>query len=115
MAAPRGGVAMCCFALAVLSTTALAQTAPAVSTLRGTVAGPDVLASTDEANYRKAFAAATTNQKAVLEEVLPSISDGILKPHVERARLISSATAPDLPAMAAWLERWGDVAGAGAV
>jgi soluble lytic murein transglycosylase-like protein len=98
-----------------MSTSALAQTAPAVSALRGTVAGPDVLNSTDEANYRKAFAAATANQKAVLEEVLPSISDGILKPHVERARLISSATTPDLPAMAAWLDRWGDVAGAGAV
>ena len=108
-------VAMGCFVLAVLSTAALAQTAPAVSTLRGTVAGPDVLTSTDEANYRRAFAAATANQMTILEELLPSISDGTLKPHVERARLISSATAPDLPAMAAWLERWGDVAGAGAV
>ncbi len=108
-------VALGCFTFAIMSTAALAQTAQPVSALRGTVAGPDVLTSTDEANYRKAFAAAAANQKAVLEELLPSISDGTLKPHVERARLISSATAPDLPAMAAWLERWGDVAGAGAV
>lgn len=108
-------MAVGCFAITGMSTLALAQTAPAVSGLRGTVAGPDVLNSTDEANYRKAFAAASANQKAVLDEVLSSISDGTLKPHVERARLISSATTPDLPAMAAWLDRWGDVAGAGAV
>ena len=108
-------VAIGCFALTGMSTEALAQTAPPVSTLRGTVAGPDVLTNTDKANYRKAFAAADANLKAILEDLLPSISDGTLKPHVERTRLISSATTPDLPAMAAWLERWGDVAGAGAV
>lgn len=108
-------LAMGCFALAGASTTALAQTTSTVPALRGTVAGPDVLTSSDEANYRKAFTAAATNQKGVLEDLLPTISDGTLKPHVERARLIATATPPDLPAMAAWLERWGDVAGAGAV
>ena len=108
-------LALSCIAFAGLSTTSWAQSAATVPTLRGTVAGPDVLTSTDEANYRKAFAAAAINQKAALEDLLPSISDGTLKPHVERVRLIASATAPDLPAMAAWLERWGDVAGAGSV
>ena len=62
-------MAIGCFAITGMSTLALAQTAPAVSGLRGTVAGPDVLNSTDEANYRKAFAAASANQKAVLDEV----------------------------------------------
>jgi soluble lytic murein transglycosylase len=100
---------------ASISTTVAAQTTPPAPALRGTHAGLDVLTSIDEANYRKAFAAAATNQKAVLEDVLPTISDGTLKPHVERARLTSTANPPDLPAMAAWLERWGDVAGAGAV
>ena len=108
-------LAMGCVALAACSTTALAQTTSPAPALRGTVAGPDVLTINDEANYRKAFAAAASNQKAVLEDVLPTISDGTLKPHVERARLISPSTPPDLPGMAAWLERWGDVAGAGAV
>ncbi|WP_085338971.1 lytic transglycosylase domain-containing protein [Aquidulcibacter paucihalophilus] len=104
-----------CLGFACLSTAAFAQTTAPPVALRGTVAGPDILSSSDEANYRKAFAAATAHQKAVLEAVLPSISDGTLKPHVERARLISPAAPPDLPAMAAWLERWGDVAGASAV
>jgi soluble lytic murein transglycosylase-like protein len=108
-------LAMGCVVLAASSTTALAQTTSPGAALRGTVAGPDVLTSNDEANYRKAFAAAATNQKTVLEDVLPTISDGTLKPHVERARLISPSTPPDLPGMAAWLDRWGDVAGAGAV
>lgn len=108
-------LAVGCLVLAASPTTALAQTTSPSATLRGTVAGPDVLTSNDEANYRKAFAAAATNQKAVLENVLPTISDSTLKPHVERARLISPSTPPDLPGMAAWLERWGDVAGAGAV
>jgi soluble lytic murein transglycosylase len=108
-------LAVSCVMLAGFSSAAVAQTATPASVLRGTVAGPDVLTSMDEANYRKAFAAAATNQIAVLEDLLPSISDGTLKPHVERARLISSATPPDLPGMAAWLERWGDVAGANAV
>ncbi len=71
-------MALGCFTLAIMSTAALAQAAPPVSALRGTVAGPDVLTSTDEANYRKAFAAAAANQKAVLDELLPSISDGTL-------------------------------------
>lgn len=108
-------LAMGCVVLAASSTTALAQTTSPGAVLRGTVAGPDVLTSNDEASYRKAFAAAATNQKTVLEDVLPTISDGTLKPHVERARLISPSTPPDLPGMAAWLDRWGDVAGAGAV
>ncbi|GBF57492.1 soluble lytic murein transglycosylase [Candidatus Phycosocius bacilliformis] len=93
---------------------------PAIATqsavgLRGVQSGGDLLSASDEANYRRAFAAASANQRAVLEEVLPAISDGTLKPHVERTRLLSTATAPDLRAMAAWLERWGDVAGAASV
>ncbi len=108
-------LAIGCLTLVGFSTAAVAQNATPAPALRGTNAGPDVLTSIDEANYRKAFAAAATNQKAILEDILPTISDGTLKPHVERARLTSTATPPDLPAMAAWLERWGDVAGAGAV
>ncbi len=108
-------LAIGCFALACLSTAALAQTTSPVPALRGTGAGPDVLTSNDEANYRKAFEAGATNQKAVLQDLLSAISDDTLKPHVERVRLISTATPPDLPAMAAWLERWSDVSGAGAV
>ncbi len=102
-------------ALSGVPSTTFAQTAAAVPALRGTVAGSDILNSSDEASYRKAFAAAAMNQKDVLEELLPGISDGTLKPHVERVRLIATAAPPDLPAMAAWLERWGDVAGASAV
>ncbi|MFM1977058.1 MAG: hypothetical protein RL145_1904 [Pseudomonadota bacterium] len=108
-------LALGCCAFTSLATTAAAQTAVSAPALRGTSAGPDILTSTDEANYRKAFAAASTNQKAVLEDLLSTISDGTLKPHVERARLLATSTPPDLPAMAAWLERWGDVAGASAV
>jgi soluble lytic murein transglycosylase len=73
---------------------------------------PDILTSTDESAYKTAFVAASVGQKDVLATALDSISDGTLRPHVERVRLISPQSAPDLPAMSAWLSRWGDVAGA---
>ncbi len=72
----------------------------------------NLLSPSDEAAYRAAFAAARSGQTQSLDTSLAAISDGTLRPHVERERLISSQVAPDLPAMVAWLSRWGDVAGA---
>jgi soluble lytic murein transglycosylase len=96
-------------ALALSVTPSMAQTATQIS-------GPvNVLTPGDEDAYKAAFTAARAGQKDLLEAQLGVISDGTLRPHVERARLISPNVEPDLPAMAAWLSRWGDVAGAGDV
>jgi soluble lytic murein transglycosylase-like protein len=91
---------------------AAAPPAPATAALRGDV---DLLRPADEAHYRAAFAAAEAGRTETLSQILPRIEDGTLKPHVERVRLLSPAATPDVPAMAAWLDRWGDVAGAGEV
>jgi soluble lytic murein transglycosylase len=72
----------------------------------------NILTPSDEAAYKTAFISARANQKESLEAALGIVSDGTLRPHVERVRLVSTQTEPDLPAMAAWLARWGDVAGA---
>ncbi len=80
--------------------------------LRGTIEASTVLSPGDQDTYRQAFTAASTSEKTTLVALIPKIDDATLKPHVERVRLLSPDSPPDLPAMAAWLERWGDVAGA---
>lgn len=77
--------------------------------------GVNILAPNDEIAYRAAFTAALGNQKAALDTSLATVSDGTLRPHVERVRLLTSQAEPDLPAMATWLARYGDVAGASEV
>lgn len=94
--------AVCC---SVLSSPAFAQTANSAS-------APNILTPADESAYKTAFGAASAGQRDVLTSALDSVSDGTLRPHVERVRLISPQSAPDLPAMSAWLSRWGDVSGA---
>ena len=74
--------------------------------------GLNVLSPRDESGYQAAFAAARSNNSETLTTALAGLEDGILKPHVERERLISPQAQADLPAMAAWLARWSDVAGA---
>jgi soluble lytic murein transglycosylase len=96
-------------ALALSTAPVLAQTAASPNS------GVNVLTPPDEGAYKAAFAAARAGQKDLLDAQLGQISDGTLRPHVERARLLSPNVEPDLPAMAAWLSRWGDVAGAGDV
>jgi soluble lytic murein transglycosylase len=77
-----------------------------------TNATANVLTPSDETAYQSAFAAARAGQKDALDASLNQISDGTLRPHVERARLLSPVSQPDLLAMAAWLIQWSDVAGA---
>jgi soluble lytic murein transglycosylase len=72
----------------------------------------NLLTPGDETAYKSAFSAARAGQTEALNTSLASINDGTLRPHVERERLMSPQVEADLPAMAAWLSRWGDVAGA---
>jgi soluble lytic murein transglycosylase len=94
---------------AVMSAPVFAQSAA------NAAASLNVLNPSDESAYKAAFIAARAGQKDSLDIALGSVSDGTLRPHVERVRLTSPQVEPDLPAMAAWLSRWGDVAGASEV
>jgi soluble lytic murein transglycosylase-like protein len=69
----------------------------------------------DESAYKSAFLAARVSQKADIDAALDKISNQTLRPHVERIWLTDPKRPPQLQAMAAWLERWGDLAGADAV
>jgi soluble lytic murein transglycosylase len=86
--------------------------APAMAQTTPTVANLNVLTPSDEDGYKTAFTNARASQKEALDAALGRVSDGTLRPHVERVRLLSPQSPPDLPAMSAWLARWGDVAGA---
>jgi soluble lytic murein transglycosylase len=77
--------------------------------------GVNVLTPADEDAYKTAFVSARANQKEALGAALGRVSDGTLRAHVERVRLVSPQSEPDLPAMSAWLARFGDVAGASEV
>jgi soluble lytic murein transglycosylase len=77
--------------------------------------GVGILTANDASAYRAAFAAARSGNREELDARLSQISDPVLQAHVERARLTSSTNAPDLAAMAAWLERNSDMAGASEV
>jgi soluble lytic murein transglycosylase len=77
-----------------------------------TTSSVNLLSQSDEEAYKAAFLAARLGNKAELDTRLSQISDPILRPLVERARLISTVNAPDLPAMASWLSQYGDVVGA---
>jgi soluble lytic murein transglycosylase len=88
---------------------------PALSQTSSAPGQVNVLTPTDEEAYKAAFVAARAGQRDLLDARLGQIEDGTLRPHIERVRLTSPNVEPDLPAMAAWLERWGDVSGAGDV
>ncbi len=94
--------------LACAGAPALAQTTPTITNL-------NVLAPSDEEAYKMAFTAARADQKPTLEAALERVSDGTLRAHVERVRLTAPQSEPDLPAMSAWLARFGDLAGASEV
>jgi soluble lytic murein transglycosylase len=92
-----------------------AQTPVAIVAPNNSSNGVNVLSQADEIAYRGAFSAARMGNKVELEARLAQVTDPILRPHVERARLISTVNAPDLPAMAVWLRDNSDVAGASEV
>jgi soluble lytic murein transglycosylase len=92
-----------------------AQTPVAIVAPNNSSNGVNVLSQADEIAYRGAFSAARMGNKVELEARLAQVTDPILRPHVERARLISTVNAPDLPAMAVWLGDNSDVAGASEV
>lgn len=109
--------ALLCAASALAVTAARASDAPPPSPAPQANQGQqalDLLRPADEANYRIAFLAAESGDAGSLAAALARIEDGTLKPHVERTRLIA-ASQPDARAMAAWLDRYGDLAGADAV
>ncbi|GIU66952.1 lytic transglycosylase domain-containing protein [Candidatus Phycosocius spiralis] len=80
--------------------------------LRGSIDGSEVLSPQDQETYRQAFSAANSSERVDLDALEAKIDDSTLRPHLERVRLLAPDHPPDLPAMAAWLERWSDVAGA---
>jgi soluble lytic murein transglycosylase len=87
-------------------TPAVAQTSSANTTAL------NVLTPSDEEAYKAALVAARAGQKDLLDARLGQISNPALLPIIERTRLTSPATAPDLPAMAQWLLQYGNLTGA---
>ena len=106
-------IALSAIISALISAPAAAQSSPQSAPPTATRANPlDLLTSSDEDAYKAAFRAAHAGPKEVIDSALSRLTDETLRPHVERTRLVSPQQAPDLSAMAAWLARYGDIAGA---
>lgn len=120
-----------CLASATLTTALLIATCPAAAFAQQAVvpvaasqqpAGPasltpwlDILSPADEAAYRAAFAAVDAGNAAALDSALARIENGILRPVVEQERLLSPRMGATIDQMAAFLDRYGALAGAAEV
>jgi soluble lytic murein transglycosylase len=70
------------------------------------------LSERDVAAYAAAFAAAERGDAPAREEAMAAVEDRLLEGFVLREALIAQGRTPDYPALADWLERFGDLPGA---
>lgn len=98
--------------------TALAQqgaTPVATGTQPSATPWLDILSPADEAAYRAAFAAVEAGNAEALGAALARVDNGILRPVVEQERLLAPRMGASVAEMAAFLERFGALAGAAQV